>query len=137
MSAASPDATEGTSKLVWSASRLKKYLLCPRQYRYAYVDLIPSIPTAPLVLGKTLHDVICSLHEWQMVEGELPGIEMVLDWFDQAWLDALETERPLFREGAPDAQACRTAGREMLRLYHGQQAGAHAPLLVELAFEIR
>lgn len=123
-------------KLVWSASRLKKYLLCPRQYRYAYVDMVPSVPTAPLVLGKTLHDVICSLHEWQMVEGELPSIEMVLEWFDGAWSDALANERPLFREGAPDAGGCRTSGREMLRLYHAQQAEAAPPLLVELAFEI-
>ena len=121
---------------MWSASRLKKYLLCPRQYRYAYLDLIPAVPTAPLVLGKTLHDVICGLHEWQMIEGELPDIEMVLGWFDCAWSDALETERPLFREGAPDSEKCRIHGREMLRLYHGQQFEAHSPLLVELAFEI-
>lgn len=133
MSATPADAT----KLVWSASRLKKYLLCPRQYRYAYVDLIPGIPTAPLVLGKTLHEVICSLHEWQMVEGQLPGIEQVLAWFDCAWSDALQQERPLFREGAPDAGACGVSGREMLRLYHGQQEGTAPPLLVELAFEIR
>ena len=122
--------------MVWSASRLKKYLLCPRQYRYAYIDLIPGVPTAPLVLGKTLHEVICSLHEWQMAEDELPGIEQVLAWFDSIWRDALETERPLFREGAPDAEKCRTNGREMLRLYHGQQVESPAPLLVELAFEI-
>jgi len=136
MSGTSPEATKSASKLVWSANRLKKYLLCPRQYRYAYVEGIPSVPTAPLVLGQTLHEVVCSLHEWQMIEGELPDIEMVLGWFDGAWSDVLEQERPLFREGAPDAQACRTSGREMLRLYHGQQVEMPPPLLVELAFEI-
>lgn len=136
MSDACASEAKSPAELAWSASRLKKYLLCPRQYRYAYRDLNPGVPTAPLVLGKTLHEVICSLHEWQMVEGELPGLKIMLEWFDGAWSDALEQERPLFREGAPDAEACRISGREMLRLYHEQQAEAPPPLLVELAFEI-
>lgn len=120
----------------WSATRLKTYLTCPRQFRYAYVDAIPSIPTAPLVFGRTLHEVLCFGHERQMQKGQLPTAPEMLAHFDTLWQDALAKEHPFFRSGAPTPGQLETTGHEILRAYLSAPENAAAPLAAELAFEV-
>ena len=121
----------------WSATRLKTYLTCPRQFRYAYVDAIPSIPTAPLVFGRTLHEVLCFGHERQMQEGRFPSVIELLARFDTLWQNALAKEYPFFRSGAPTPQQLETTGHEILRAYLSAPENAAPPLAAELAFEVK
>src|SRR5687767_899328 len=114
---------------VWSATRLKSLLLCPRQFKFAYIDLIPSVPTAPLVFGRVLHETLCFLHEHQMVEQQLPPINEVLQHFDRLWIQALDEERPFFRIGAPAPEAHKTIGHEILRAFVSAQENSGPPLV--------
>lgn len=45
-----------------SASRLKMYLTCPRQFKYVYVDELPLIVTGALAFGQTIHRTLHELH---------------------------------------------------------------------------
>ena len=120
----------------WSATRLKTYLTCPRQFRYAYVDGIPSVPTAPLVFGRTLHEALCFGHERQMQEGRLPTVVEMLAHFDSLWQGSLAKEQPFFRSGAPTPEQLETTGHEILRAYLSNPHNAISPLAAELAFEV-
>lgn len=121
---------------VWSATRLKTYLTCPRQFRYAYVDAIPSVPTSPLVFGRTLHEALCFVQERQMESGQRMGVEEVLRHFDALWQDALARERPFFRDGVPNPDQHARVGREILRAFLASPTGQKPPLAAELAFEV-
>ena len=120
----------------WSATRIKTYLTCPRQFRYAYVDRIPSVPTSPLVFGRTLHEALCFVQERQMQGEHLLEVEEVLRRFDALWQDALAREQPFFREGVPSPDQHARTGREILRAYLASSMGQKPPLAAELVFEV-
>ena len=120
----------------WSATRLKSLLLCPRQFRYAYVDLIPSVPTSPLVFGKVLHETLLFIHHRQMDGQELPPASETLLRFDALWQQALEADKPFFRAGATTPEQHTKLGHEILRGYLHSVQGTKPPLAAELTFEI-
>ncbi len=120
----------------WSATRLKTFLNCPRQFHYAYVAGIPAVPTSPLVFGRVLHQVLCFAHERQMAERKLPPVAQVLEQFDGLWSRALDEEQPFFRPGAPSPQMHTTLAHELLRAFLSAHQDKAPPLAVELAFEI-
>ena len=124
-----------TAEVTWSATRLKSYLTCPRQFRYSYVDGIASIPTSPLVFGRALHDALCFVHERQMQNGALPSVGEVLEHFDALWSEALKSE-PFFRDGSPSLDQHLTTGHEVLRAYLAAPENRQTPLAAELAFEV-
>ncbi|BCM94129.1 hypothetical protein IAD21_06032 [Abditibacteriota bacterium] len=124
------------TRVTWSATRLKTYLTCPRQFKYVYVDGIPAIPTAPLVFGGALHEALCFGHEQQMISGQLPPTASLLARFDALWQDALETDEPFFRAGGLTPPQYVRTGHEILRAYAAAPDNATAPLAAELAFEL-
>ncbi len=119
----------------WSASRLKKLLVCPRQFRFAYIDRLPTVTTAPLAFGRAVHDAIKCAHEEQMVTGTLPPVGEVIGRFDTLWEEALSGE-VLFRPSHPAPDRYRTMGHEALRVFHDLNRDAAPPLAVELPFEV-
>lgn len=123
-------------KFKWSASRLKRLLQCPRQFRYVYLDGLPIVVTAPLAFGQTMHEVICRAHEVQMESGELPPLSELLPRFDALWEKALSEQEPLFRPSHPTPERYVTIGHEMLRVFHAGNRECEAPLAVEVPFEI-
>lgn len=125
-----------TTKPHWSATRLKSLLLCPRQFKFAYVDLIPAVPTAPLVFGRVLHEALLFIHQRQMDNHELPQAGETLLRFDALWQQALEEERPFFRAGAPSPAQHTKVGHEILRGYLRLIEGTAPPMAAELSFEI-
>jgi len=126
---------EQEARFPWSASRLKKMLLCPRQFRFAYVDRLPTVTTAPLAFGRAVHEAVRYAHEEQMMGGTLPPIRSLLEWFDELWTVAQE-EEVLFRPSHPTSYAYQTMGHEALRVFHALNGNAAPPLAVELPFEV-
>lgn len=126
----------------WSASRLKMLLRCPRQFRYCYLDGIPSLVTAPLAFGKTVHEVLRVAGETHMESGELPTIPELVREFAVAWKHQCEDssehgEKPIFF-GPTHAgyDEYLLLGGQMLERFYGRYAHRPPPLAVELAFEI-
>lgn len=125
-----------TGRFTWSASRLKRLLQCPRQFRYVYVDGLPTVLTAPLAFGRLIHEVVCAAHEAQMTGGSLPSREELLSRFDAGWGAVLAGEEVLFRASHPTPERYARQGHELLRVFHALNQSAAPPLAVELAFEV-
>ncbi len=126
---------EEEGRFPWSASRLKKLLLCPRQFRFAYLDRLPTIVTAPLAFGRAVHEAVRAAHEEQMTCGSLPQVQEMLARFDDLWSEALDGD-VLFRPSHPQPERYRTMGHEALRVFHALNADSAPPLAVELPFEV-
>ncbi len=45
-----------------SASRLKMYSDCPRQFKYAYIDELPTVLTGAFAFGLTIHRTLHEVH---------------------------------------------------------------------------
>ncbi len=125
-----------TTSFVWSASRLKSLLQCPRQYAYAYLDGIPAVPTAPLVFGRVMHETLRLASEHQMSSGVLPSPSEMQHTLDGLWSAALETESPFFGLRQPTAQGYCALGQRMLEAFHRDYAPKPPPLAVEFAFDV-
>ena len=129
------ECVKDEARFPWSASRLKKMLLCPRQFRFAYIDRLPTVTTAPLAFGRAVHEAVRYAHEEQMIGGTLPPVRSLLEWFDELWTVALE-EEVLFRPSHPTSYAYGTLGHQALRVFHALNGNAAPPLAVELPFEV-
>lgn len=125
-----------TGRFRWSASRLKRLLQCPRQFRYVYIEGLPTLTTAPLAFGRVIHEVVCAAHEAQMTGDVLPPPEELLARFDAGWEEVLAGEEILFRASHPAPERYQRQGHETLRVFHAQNLDAAPPLAVELAFEV-
>lgn len=69
-----------------SYSSISTYLLCPRSWRFHYVDKIKT-PTSPsLVFGSAFHNA---------VEQHLTTRDPIIDLWHQAWADQLEKEQAI------------------------------------------
>ena len=130
------EAQPATEAPHWSATRLKSLLLCPRQFRYAYLDRIPAVPSAPLVFGRVLHETLLFVHQRQMDGQEPPPPGEALLRFDALWQQALDEERPVFRIGAASPEQHETLGHEILRSYLRAIEGTAPPMAAELRFKI-
>ena len=118
-----------------SASRLKTYLTCPRQFRYRYVDEMPAVPSGPLVFGQTMHATLRWLHESRITSDALPEPGSAMRVFCRLWHEALLQNEPLFKPGTSADDYVATA-RRMLAIHLKFSEGSSPPLLLEFPFEI-
>lgn len=125
-----------TERFRWSASRLKRLLQCPRQFRYVYIDGLPTLTTAPLAFGRLVHEIVCAAHETHMTEGALPPKVELLARFDAGWQEILSREEVVFRASHAAPALYQTQGHELLRVFYALNHDAAPPLAVELAFEV-
>lgn len=129
-------ATAIATSFKWNAARLKSLLLCPRQFSYAFVDGIPSVPTAPRVFGRAMHEVLRLACEKQMATGVLPSVQEMEAVLNGLWTEALETESPYFGPRHPTLEGYDALGYQMLSAFHRDYASKPPPLAVELAYDI-
>jgi RecB family exonuclease len=119
-----------------SATRIKTYLTCPRQFRYIYVDKLPKTLTGPLALGRVLHETIRSLHLKSLETGDALDLAFAVAEFDHRWNLLLETDRPFFKEGEATNQKLQALAGDMLVRYVEANRGKPAPLVIEFPFEL-
>jgi CRISPR/Cas system-associated exonuclease Cas4 (RecB family) len=118
-----------------SASRLKMYLTCPRQFKYAYVDELPKVLTGALAFGLTVHRTLHELHlQSAAMESEL-DVDYALDMFDYLWRESLKRDQPTFKT-ADEVEAYWTLADDILRRYVTTYKDAPAPLVLEFPFEM-
>ena len=111
---------EGDDRLWLSYSRISTYRRCPLQFRFSYVDKLPSIPGPALSFGSAIHK---ALEVWWGAKlPEAPPVEVLL----QALYDGWETEG---FAGMPRDEQVRwyRFGQDVLRRHHRRHAPQYVP----------
>jgi RecB family exonuclease len=126
---------EKPAPILLSATRVKLYLQCPRQYRYRYVEEIPTPLTGALAFGKVIHQVLYNLQLWAVTHGE-PFTESIA-WYDfsRLWAETVTTQNPLFKNADEPGEYSALA-RLMLAGYVEAHREKPPPILLEYPFEI-
>jgi|GEM_PF-922660 len=119
-----------------SATRIKAYRTCPRKYKYAYRDEIPSVITAAVAFGRVMHQTLYALHMQGMEQTSIPSVEDGFAIFDELWRTTLEQEQPLFLFGGASAQAYWDLADDILRGYVKRQQHLPPPVAVEFPFHL-
>lgn len=113
-----------------SFSRIDSYRNCPRKFRYAYVDRLPSLPSPHLSFGTSVHTALEKFYDRKLPE--CPSVDELLEALYEAW----ETEG--FAELDRDEQVSYYRhAQQVLRRYHDRVAATYAlPLATEAWFEM-
>lgn len=119
-----------------SATLVKTYRTCPRQYRYRYVERLPTVLTAPLAFGRAIHDTLCELHGRLVEYGLCLDLTEALDAFDRRWSEVLKAERALLQDPEAEARQYGELAADILLRYVEQYRDRPPPLAVEFPFEI-
>ena len=118
-----------------SATRLKLYQTCPRQYRYRYVEGLPTTVSVALVFGRSIHAAICHLHRRAL---ELAGpldLADALDAFDGLWRQGLAEEEPVVKDPA-DLVGYEGWAGQILAGYVLANERVEPPLALEFGFDL-
>ena len=113
----------------FSARRLKTFLECPRKFQFTYIDQIPVPTPSPLAFGKTIHEVIESIH--------LDGLweeSKAFSLFRSLWERRQREEPILFTDQTPEKYE--KLAEKILSGYIRRQKELPPPLLVEFEFSI-
>jgi putative RecB family exonuclease len=117
-----------------SISQVQAYLACPLKYRFQYVEKLPRpFHPAALAFGSSVHAALEWFHRERM-EHRTPDLAAVLQLFDEDW-QAQSREALVFADRESPASLVQK-GRDMLRLYISEAAGAAMPVAVEDPFEV-
>lgn len=133
--ASSGDLVTSDGRIKLSATRLKTYLTCPRQFRYRYVNEVPQPFTGALAFGKVIHQVIHDLHQWGIYSNEPLSESVALANFARLWEGVVSEKEPMFKSEDEIAEYSRLA--ELILIgYVEAQRDKPQPFLLEFPFEI-
>lgn len=100
----------------FSASQINTYLMCPRKYRYRYIDKRePERRAAAMAFGSAVHTAI----EWwgsKRIEGQVPDNEDTLRIFRADWSSQVAPGDLTF-EGKQTAESLMTLGEQLVQLF--------------------
>jgi DNA helicase-2/ATP-dependent DNA helicase PcrA len=113
----------------FSARRLKTFLECPRKFQFTYLDQIPVPTPSPLAFGKTIHEVIETIH----LEG-LWDEAKAFSLFRSLWEKRQREEPILFTDQPPEKYE--KLAEKILSGYLRRQKELPPPLLVEFEFSV-
>jgi len=129
------ESADDGSVIKLSATRVKTYLQCARQYRFHYVDEIPSMLTGALAFGQVIHQVLHNLQMWRLTHGEPLSVQVAMYDFTRLWEEIESAEKPLFKTEMEYAEY-----EELASLILSGYVEAHCdlppPILLEYPFEI-
>jgi ATP-dependent helicase/DNAse subunit B len=118
-----------------SATRIKTYLQCPRQYRYKYVEKIAVPLSGALAFGQIIHQVLHNLHQWSIYSGEPLNEEVALTDFARLWDKAIKEESAHFKSEDEIAEYSWLAEVILIGYVEANRDKAQ-PLVMEFPFEI-
>jgi putative RecB family exonuclease len=126
----SPPLIDGQGRVRLSFSRIDTYRTCPRQFRYAYVDRLPGVPSPNLSFGSSIHGALEAFYDRKLPA--CPSVEELLaalyaTW-DQSGFRALPREEQL---------AYYRHAQDVLRRFHQRAAPTYRlPVATEAWFEL-
>lgn len=119
-----------------SATRIKNYLTCPRQFRYAYVQEMPLTLTGALAFGWVIHQTLNLLHLKSLQNSVGLDLEYAYQTFDCLWRQTLKRDRPLFKDGGLSVEQYWDLADDILRGYVEAHRDQPPPLALEFPFEL-
>jgi len=119
-----------------SATAIKAYLVCPRRYRYTYIDQVPAVPTGPLVFGSVVHAAIHDLHGYSLKTDAPMDADFGIAAFRRLWISALERDRPVFKDGDSTRDAYTQLGERIVCGYVQSHPVPPPTLALEHRFEL-
>jgi RecB family exonuclease len=127
---AAPPLVDAQGRVRLSFSRVDTYQLCPRKFRYAYIDRLPSVPSPHLSFGSSIHAALEAFYDRKLPgcpsEDELLGF--LYEGWETAGFQALTREEQL--EYYRHAQ-------DVLRRFHHRAAPTYRlPAATEAWFEL-
>ncbi|MEX0592695.1 MAG: PD-(D/E)XK nuclease family protein [Nitriliruptoraceae bacterium] len=125
-----PPLIDDAGRVRLSFSRIDSYQNCPRKFRYAYIDRLPSVPSPHLSFGSSVHAAL-----EQFYDRKLPGcppVDELLDALYTAW------ESEGFADLDRDEQvAFYRQAQQVLRRYHQRVEGTYRlPAATEAWFDM-
>ncbi len=67
-----------------SYSALSTYQACPMQYRFRYVDKLPSLPSPAISFGRSLHEALRWFYD--VPTPDPPSLEELIDYLEMCWV---------------------------------------------------
>lgn len=119
-----------------SVTSIKAYLVCPRRYRYAYIDRVPAVPTGPLAFGSAVHAAIHDLHRHCLETSAPMDADFGIAAFRHLWRESLERQRPLFKDGDATRQAYTQLGERIVCEYAQSHPAPPPTIALEYRFEL-
>lgn len=122
------ESTDGRLRL--SFSRVDTYRNCPRKFRYAYIDRLPTRPSPQLSLGSSVHAALEAFYDRKLptCPSEEELLELLYASWDTRGFDQVSREEQLdyYRHA-----------QQVLRRYHRRVAGDYRlPVTTEAWFEL-
>ena len=118
-----------------SATRLRTYQTCPRQYRYRYVEGLPTTVSLALVFGRTIHAAICHLHRRALETAGPLDLADALDAFEGLWRHGLDEEQPTVKDPA-DVTGYEGWAGQILAGYVMANERVAPPVALEFGFDL-
>lgn len=79
----SPPLIDGQGRVRLSFSRIDSYDNCPRKFRYAYIDRLPSVPSPHLSFGTSVHGALEAFYDRKLPS--CPSEEELLGFLFEHW----------------------------------------------------
>jgi RecB family exonuclease len=119
-----------------SATSIKTFMTCPRQYRYLYIEELPQPLTGPLAFGQVIHETLRRLYARSFESGSGLDLAYAMAEFETLWAAIVATRQPVFKEGPEATEHYRGLGQAILRGYVRAERHQPLPLLLEFPFEL-
>jgi RecB family exonuclease len=126
----SPPLIDAQGRVRLSFSRIDTYRNCPRKFRYAYIDRLPTEPGPHLSFGTSLHGALEAFYDRKLPD--CPSKEDLLGFLYDAW-------DPTGFVGEPREEQLRfyRHAQDVLRRFHDRAAPSYRlPAATEAWFEL-
>jgi putative RecB family exonuclease len=120
-----------------SYSRLYKYKMCPRAYRFRYMDRAPPETRAStLVFGSAIHEALAHFYEKLRDNQPEPTHDELSKVFSDYFQVELTKKPPVIFPEKEDAEILLTKGIDMLAVFHEQAERPYRVVAVESPFAV-
>ncbi|MEX0869636.1 MAG: PD-(D/E)XK nuclease family protein [Nitriliruptoraceae bacterium] len=130
LAAQTPPLIDADGRVRLSFSRIDMFQNCPRKFRYAYVDRLPTRPAPALSFGSSVHAALEAFYDQKLPEP--PSEDALLTFLYDHW------EHAGFADLERDEQvAYYRHAQDVLRRYHRRAAPTYRlPVATEAWFEL-
>lgn len=111
-----------------SVSQVRKYLKCPKQYQYKYIDKLKEDVGSGLILGRAFHKGMQTASIRKVIDGEIMDTSDVLDVYSTAFDDEIENQDVEWKEDE-DPGKIKDEGSKLMAVYYDELGRDIVPMV--------